>query len=38
MLIVPSELMLLLQAFAPLFSERVWDWAQLLGAASIHGG
>ena len=35
MLIVPSELMLLLQAFAPLFSERVWDWAQVLVVGAI---
>ena len=35
MLIVPIELMLLLQAFAPLFSERVWDWAQVLVVGAI---
>lgn len=35
MLILPSELMTLLQVFAPVFSERVWDWVQVLVVGAI---
>ena len=35
MIILPPEMMMILTHFAPLFSERVWDWAQVLVAGAI---
>src|SRR3972149_5973841 len=35
MLILPSELMTLLHVFAPVYSERVWDWVQVLVVGAI---
>ena len=32
---LPSEIMLVLSPFAQVFSERVWDWAQVLVAGAI---
>lgn len=35
MLNLPAEIMPVLGAFAPVFSERVWDWAQILVVGAI---
>ncbi len=35
MLTVPSEIMTVLSVFAPVFSERVWDWVQVLVIGAI---
>ena len=35
MITLPPELMIILTHFAPLFSERVWDWARVLVAGAI---
>jgi hypothetical protein len=35
MLNLPAEIMPILNAFAPVFSERVWDWAQVLVVGAI---
>lgn len=35
MLILPEHIMVILNAFAPVFSERVWDWARILGVGAI---
>ena len=35
MITLPSEMMIILLHFAPEFSERVWDWAQVLVAGAI---
>jgi len=35
MITLPPEMMLILTHFAPVFSERVWDWAQVLVAGAI---
>lgn len=35
MLTVPSEIMVVLQPFAPVFSERIWDWVQVLVVGAI---
>ena len=35
MLILPSEIMYVIGAFVPVFSERVWDWAQVLVIGAI---
>lgn len=35
MLNLPSEIMTVLGAFAPVFSERVWDWARILVVGAI---
>lgn len=35
MIILPPEMMIILTHFAPLFSERVWDWARVLVAGAI---
>src|SRR5438876_12398941 len=35
MLTLPAEIMTLLKEFAPVFSERIWDWAQVLVASAI---
>lgn len=35
MLTLPPEIMPVLNSFAPVFSERVWDWAQVLVAGAI---
>lgn len=32
---VPAEIMLVLQHFAPVVSERIWDWAQILVMGAI---
>ncbi len=33
--ILPEHIMVILNAFAPVFSERVWDWAQVLVIGAI---
>jgi hypothetical protein len=35
MITLPPEIMMILTHFAPEFSERVWDWAQILVAGAI---
>ena len=35
MITLPPEMMIILTHFAPLFSERVWDWARVLVAGAI---
>ena len=35
MITLPPEMMFILTHFAPVFSERVWDWAQILVAGAI---
>ncbi len=35
MITLPPEVMIILTHFAPLFSERVWDWARVLVAGAI---
>jgi hypothetical protein len=35
MLTVPTEIMLILHHFTPVFSERIWDWAQVLVVGAI---
>jgi hypothetical protein len=35
MLTLPTEIMPILGAFAPVFSERVWDWVQVLIMGAI---
>jgi len=35
MITLPPEMMLILTHFAPVFSERVWDWARVLVAGAI---
>jgi len=35
MLTVPAEIMRVMQQFAPVFSERIWDWAQVLALGAI---
>lgn len=35
MITLPSEMQLLLMHFAPVFSERVWEWAKVLVAGAI---
>lgn len=35
MITLPPEMMIILTHFAPEFSERVWDWAQILVAGAI---
>ena len=35
MLNLPVEMIILLQAFTPVFSERTWDWAQVLVVGAI---
>jgi hypothetical protein len=35
MLTLPPEIMTLMGQFAPVFSERIWDWAQVLVAGAI---
>ena len=35
MITLPPEMMIILTHFAPEFSERVWDWAQVLVAGAI---
>jgi len=35
MLTLPPEIMTVLSAFAPVFSERVWDWVQVLVVGAI---
>ena len=35
MITLPPEMMMILTHFAPLFSERVWDWARVLVAGAI---
>lgn len=35
MITLPPEMMFILTHFAPVFSERVWDWAQVLVAGAI---
>jgi hypothetical protein len=35
MITVPAEIMVELHHFAPVFSERVWDWAQVLVLGAI---
>lgn len=35
MLTVPAEIMVIVQHFAPVFSERIWDWAQVLVVGAI---
>ena len=35
MITLSPEMMLLLMRFAPAFSERVWDWAQVLVVGSL---
>lgn len=35
MLTLPAEIMIVLQHFAPVVSERVWDWAQVLVMGAI---
>lgn len=32
---LPDEIMLILHQFAPVFSERIWDWAQVLVVGAI---
>jgi len=34
-LTLPAEIMTLIAAFAPVFSERVWDWAQVLIVGAV---
>lgn len=33
--ILPEHIMVILSAFVPVFSDRVWDWAQRLGVGAI---
>ena len=35
MLTLPAEIMIVLQRFAPVVSERIWDWAQVLVIGAI---
>lgn len=35
MLTLPAEIMIVLQQFSPVFSERIWDWAQVLVIGAI---
>lgn len=35
MLTLPAEIMIVLQHFSPVFSERIWDWAQVLVIGAI---
>ena len=35
MVILPSEIIAVLRAFAPVFSERIWDWVQVLVGGAI---
>jgi len=35
MLNLPTEIMILMQHFAPVFSERTWDWVQVLMVGAI---
>ena len=35
MLTIPTEIMTLLHQFAPVFSERIWDWVQVLVVGAI---
>lgn len=35
MLTLPTEIMVVLHHFSPVFSERIWDWAQVLVAGAI---
>ena len=35
MLTMPTEIMALMSAFAPVFSERIWDWVQVLVVGAI---
>jgi len=35
MLNLPSEIMVVLQHFSPVFSERIWDWVQVLVVGAI---
>ncbi len=35
MLTMPAEIMVVLQHFAPVFSERIWDWVQVLVLGAI---
>jgi len=35
MLTLPAEIMVILQPFAPVFSERIWDWVQVLLVGAI---
>lgn len=35
MLTMPTEIMIVLQHFSPVFSERIWDWAQVLVLGAI---
>lgn len=35
MLNLPIEMIILLQPFAPVFSERTWDWVQVLVVGAI---
>ena len=32
---LPAEIMVVMQAFAPVFSERIWDWVQVLVLGAI---
>jgi DDE superfamily endonuclease len=35
MITLPEEIMAVLVAFTPVFSERIWDWVQVLVAGAI---
>jgi hypothetical protein len=35
MLILPTEIMVLMQHFTPVFSERTWDWVPVLVVGAI---
>ena len=35
MLTLPTTIMTVLQHFAPVFSERIWDWVQVLVVGAI---
>lgn len=35
MLTLPTEIMPIMQAFMPIFSERIWDWVKVLAVGAI---